>query len=100
MALKHIQDEKDTLLPIEFCEKYWKAFFEIDGPNCRLTKQALAIVGWRLLQTIEWTKKPKWLTQDKLYVVACVHLPGSKKAFILRALSTDDAANMKIMDAP
>ena len=48
LALKKIQDEKDSMLPTKFQHQYKKAFFEMDRPSQRLKKHALAIVDPRL----------------------------------------------------
>ena len=48
LALKVLQAERNTMLPVEFEQKYKKAFFETDGPSRRTTKQALAIVDPRI----------------------------------------------------
>ena len=54
----------------------------------------------RELRSIDWAKRPKWLTEDRLYALACADLKNEKKVFIIRVLASGDAANMKSIDAP
>lgn len=54
----------------------------------------------RELRSIDWAKRPKWLTEERLYTLACADLSNKKKVFILRVLASCDVANMKSIDAP
>ncbi|KAI5061188.1 hypothetical protein GOP47_0023693, partial [Adiantum capillus-veneris] len=55
---------------------------------------------WRTLRTIEWTNRPKWITEDRLYVLACANLPPEKKTYILREMASSDPINVKSLDIP
>ncbi|MCO5603184.1 hypothetical protein L7F22_057331 [Adiantum nelumboides] len=51
-------------------------------------------------KTIEWTNPLKRITEDTLYVLACVDLPSQKKTYILCAMAFLDPINVKSLEIP
>ena len=54
----------------------------------------------RTLQTIEWSTRPKWVTEERLYGLACADLTPTKKTFFLRAMASSDPSNIKSISFP
>ena len=43
----------------------------------------------------QWENKPKWLTDDRIYSLACADLPNEKKSAVLKALTSNDVVPIK-----
>ena len=54
----------------------------------------------RELRSIHWQRKSKWLSEERLYSLACANLTNERKVFILGAMAWTDVANLKSIDAP
>ena len=41
---------------------------------------------------IEWEKKPKWLTEEKIYALACAEITNDRKHMVLVALANSSSS--------
>ncbi|MCO5569949.1 hypothetical protein L7F22_023663 [Adiantum nelumboides] len=76
----------------------------MDNDTTTLCCAMNTIIAWpkknSTLRTIEWINRPKWITEDRLYVLACADLPLQKETYILRAMASLDPINVKSLDIP
>ncbi|KAI5069513.1 hypothetical protein GOP47_0015814 [Adiantum capillus-veneris] len=67
--------------------KYTKALQSADKKGRKDTQRASAIADpnlgeewWRLLMDIDWSRRPKWLTDDRIYSLACAKLLNNHRS--------------------
>ena len=54
----------------------------------------------RTLRTIEWGTRPKWITEERLYALACADIRKEKKTFFLRAMASSDPGQIQTLNIP
>ncbi|KAI5074746.1 hypothetical protein GOP47_0010707 [Adiantum capillus-veneris] len=100
-ALQSVSNKRNELSMEEFTTHYRNAFYMADKKARKNTQRASAIADpnlgeewWRLLMDIDWSKRPKWLTDDRIYSLACADLPVNHRSNVLRALVSDDPTTL------
>ncbi|KAI5065344.1 hypothetical protein GOP47_0020039 [Adiantum capillus-veneris] len=100
-ALQSVSNKRNELATEEFTTHYRNAFYMADKKARKNTQRAFAIADpnlgeewWRLLMDIDWSRRPKWLTDDRIYSLACADLPVDHHSNVLRALVSDDPTTL------
>ncbi|MCO5614467.1 hypothetical protein L7F22_068750 [Adiantum nelumboides] len=99
-ALQSIVSRWEEFTAEEFAAEYCNAFYTADKKR-KNTRRAVAIADpslgeewWNLIVGLDWSKKPKWLTDDRLYTLACADLPNDHHSNVLTALSSNDPSSI------
>ena len=82
-------------------DEWWRYFFQHVSLQDTNWLQFLYIFSLnKTLQTIEWSTRPKWVMEERLYGLACAYLTPTKKTFFLRVMASNDLTNIKSISFP
>ncbi|MCO5583131.1 hypothetical protein L7F22_037039 [Adiantum nelumboides] len=100
-ALQSIVSRREEFIAEEFAAEYCNAFYTANKKGQKNTQRVAAIVDsslgeewWNLIMGLDWSKKPKWLTDDRLYTLACAELPNDHLSNVLTTVISNDPSSI------